>query len=181
MKSIIIFGLATVVSLGLSAQGANGDFKAESCPVLGAEADGATYGVGNLFDSRPETAWCPASPAEAWFAVEFGGPRNVNMFFIRNGYQRRTPKGNDLFSANARVRQLKITNDRGESLVLELEDRREEVQYFCSSSLAFTQGVTRLRFTVLSTYPGAKYQDLLLSELRMEYADTSEDEMVHGG
>jgi hypothetical protein len=181
IRSLGIALLLASAGAALCAQSFITDFAIGSCPVLPPESDGATYGVINLFDGKADTAWCPASPDSAWFVVDFGEPRDVNMFYIRNGYQRKTAKGTDLFAANARVKRLKLVNDRGESQILDLDDSRTEIQFFVSSSASFGRGVKSIRFTVLSTYPGAKYQDVLLSELRLRWADTSEDEMVKGG
>jgi len=118
--------------------------------------------------------------ASAWFEVAFDQPRDVNMFFVSNSYQRTTAKGTDLFKANARFKTLVVTNDRGESVTLSLADEKGEVQYFFSSSLPFTKNVSSLSFRAADAYPGTKYKDVLISEIRLDYADTSEDEMVKG-
>jgi hypothetical protein len=83
--------------------------------------------------------------------------------------------------ANARFESLVVTNDRGENATISLADEKGEVQYFFSSSLPFTKKVSSLSYRAAGAYPGAKYEDVLISEIRLDYADTSEDEMVKGG
>jgi hypothetical protein len=181
MKRIPVLALCIALAVPSFAQAAIKDFTIRSCPVIPAEADGSSYGAAKLVDGKAQTAWCPRAWQDAWFELEFPSPRDVNIFYISNGYQRTTAKGTDLFAANARVKRLELVNDRGEAKIIDLVDGRGEVEYFFSSGDAFTKGVKRIRFTVLGIYPGAKYADALISELRLAFADTSEDEMVKGG
>jgi hypothetical protein len=163
---------------GLVVYRADGPISLSSSAVLPKEADGSSYGPENLLDGKLATAWCPVDGVGSW--VQFAFPqRDINIISVANGYQRVSAKGTKLFAANARVARLLARDSNGVTIALDLSDGDGTQDWKLDTSSRFGKGVTSLRFTIQSTYPGSKWQDVLLSALEFGFAD--EDEIGNGG
>ena len=122
-----------------------------------------TYGAGNTLDGKPETAWNSngrkdgAGPGIT-LTYTFDAPVDLRAITVRNGYIK-TVEGKDLFTANSRVKALKVTTDTGE-FTWTLDDVKS------AQALRKTFGKTKtVTFEIVSIYKGSKYRDVALSEV----------------
>lgn len=159
---------------------------AEDCASLGAMqyVDGMTVCAGSVlapqgrFEYGPRNLIAPPAEGWAWCEGQPGHGEGVQLTLswsprglpwrtlrIANGYQR-TDK---TFRDNARVRDLRIRMDDGASLTVRLRDQ-SGIQ---TIRLPDWTESARTEFTILSVYPGARYQDTCLTTLSvdMEEAD----------
>lgn len=121
------------------------------------------YGPRNLGDGRASTAWVEGRGGQGvgeWITVAFGGARDVAGIDIRNGYG----KSVDIFRKNSRVRELEIRFSNGSSVVETLADS-PDWQYV---DLSPSGPVDWVQMRILSVYPGQKYQDTAISELKVD-------------
>jgi hypothetical protein len=130
--------------------------------VLAPQA-GNSYVVGNLFDGNLATAWVKGRPGSGigeWVVVEFAGSRVVKSVGIANGYQ----KNPEVFQANSRVRKLRVVSPRGETHLVLLDDRMGWQQIALNPPL----NGSWVQFIVEDVFPGSKYSDLAVSELKID-------------
>ncbi len=85
----------------------------------------------------------------------------LHQIAIINGYA----KTDSLWKNNGRVKTLKLTIDDQEEYILELEDRKELQLFDIDYQNASITQVLHLKFEILETYPGEKYQDTCLTSL----------------
>jgi hypothetical protein len=85
-----------------------------------------------------------------------------NSLTIINGYV--STKNSSLFTANSRVKQVKLTNlNNGKSMIKTIEDSTKP-QNIDISDLSPVQD-TRLEIEILSVYQGSKYRDLCIQSI----------------
>ena len=145
------------------------------------------YSVINLFDGNRQTAWCTRYEADkekrivsesGSLRLLFDTPVYVRSITIRNGYQK-TP---GIYAANQRVKELTIekviTRERSYPLddTVRIRDSMKEQEI--SLTAGWTQSVNlfkawELIFTIQDFYRGTKYEDLCISELRVNVAKDS--------
>lgn len=94
----------------------------------------------------------------------------VNAVALLNGYV--DPFHPDYYKKNARVKDIKITDENGAEYFFTLDDE-VRVQVFMLNNCA-----KKLTLTVLSVYEGEKYGDIALSMFSGIYADTNIDWIV---
>ena len=124
-------------------------------------------------DEDPATAWVEGAKGRGeGESLEWWGPAltkaKAYRLFVRNGFQ----KSAKLFAANARPRKVKLeplvqgetgAATTGTPLEVELKD----VQGWQEVRLPVPATVAGVRLTLVTTYPGAKYEDTCLSDLRV--------------
>jgi hypothetical protein len=128
-------------------------------------APAAAYHPSYLFDGRPEFGWAEGakgSGAGEGVTVELEQPVVLTGLDVWNGYQRSAAH----HAKNARARGVTVALDDRPPVAFELKDR-QGVQRIALASAAPAR---RIRLTVTSVYPGSKYADLVLSELRLRDA-----------
>lgn len=119
-----------------------------------------SYDVMNLFDSKFEYAWSTnGTPTGDALTFAFAAPQRVEKIRIWNGYQR---SDTHCFS-NARVKTLTLSGDGGYSATVAVAD------VMGSQTVVLPKPFegSSLKLTVDAAYPGKKYQDLVISELRL--------------
>lgn len=124
---------------------------------------GNRYGGGNLFDGNPATAWVEGVGGQGEgesIVVEFDRPRSPTTIEVLNGYT----KSAAIFAKNSRVRVLELRNSAGEDFTLQLEDSMDWQRL----SLPAMQPCDWISLTIRDVYPGSKYQDTAISELRLQ-------------
>ncbi len=146
------------------------------------------YSVKNLFDGNKSTTWVTkyvkkdgdATLSDSGFLkLIFQEPVHIRSLSIRNGYQ----KTEELYYANQRIKNLYIekviTGGRTYPLdnTVTLTDGMDEQEV--SLSEGWTQSVNlfktkELIFNVTDIYNGKKYDDLCVSELRINFSNTIE-------
>jgi hypothetical protein len=120
------------------------------------------YQAANLFDSRYDFAWSTNGKTTSGkgesFEVRFNQPQNISGLMVWNGYQR----SEEHFKANGRVARASVS-EGPVSNSFQLSDRMGSQKVTLSNPL---KSVSSLKFTIEGITPGAKYPDVLISELR---------------
>jgi hypothetical protein len=127
----------------------------------------AGFGAASLFDGIRETAWAEGKTGDGIGEyVAFSLDRPMCMVAVQNGYLRSTVDLPEkatwsFFEKNNRVKSLRLERDNGELVdSFDLEDTRE-LQYFFVDLPAGSY-----RAVIGSVYPGTKWKDTCLGELR---------------
>lgn len=155
---------STVKHAGICADGPDGvQYCATSVlPAIGANR----YGPENLFDGRGETAWVENDPGDGIgqaITLEFGRERSLAGFEISNGYD----KDQRTWRNNSRVSSFELAMSDGRRVTADLPDSRG------SNVFEFGGPVTTrsLQLTILDVFPGEKYRDTAISQLKPVFAD----------
>jgi hypothetical protein len=133
------------------------------------------YNVDNLSDDNPTTAWVEGKPDYGIGEfIEVIGPRIYNLI-IYNGYQ----KSPSSFRDNSRVQSLMLSENGVNKCIIRLKDEMG-AQYISLEKLKLDRGEnSRLKFTILEIYPGAKYKDVAISEMYMRACCVSGDALLY--
>ena len=119
-----------------------------------------TYDPQNLLDGKLATAWNEDAPGDGegeWVRFGFAGIVSVARIDIANGYQ----SDPTTYANNPRVHELRLTFSDGSSQRIELQD---ETGY--QTLKLQTKKTEWVRMTIVSTYPGDRWHDAALSEVR---------------
>lgn len=131
-------------------------------------ADTARYGPQLAIDGSLKTAWQEGSAKEQgqWIEVSFD-PATVTAVVIRNGFQASTA----LYKGNLRLKDVQISVDGGPPIAARLKDSTSAQKI----DLTPVPGATRLRITIVSTYPSVKtsvggtpFHDAAVSEIGVQ-------------
>ena len=125
---------------------------------------GLTYGASNLLDGDQTTAWSQAGsdggqdPIGSWVAFDLAQRTNVTTVAIINGYV----KSDKAYTENARPRDIAISAGDGQQVRATLADvrTRQEVP-------VDLRGASTVTITIESVYPGSKYSDVAMTEVRL--------------
>jgi len=121
------------------------------------------YQAANLFDSNYDFAW--SSDGKKGDGVgeslqfSFETPVDLKGLMLWNGYQRSPVH----YSANNRVSKLTLRGDKGAPSTLVVKDVSGAQSMFLGSPI---MGTKTLTIEIQGIYPGAKYRDTLISEMR---------------
>jgi hypothetical protein len=150
---------------------AHGQVVKPALPVLVPAAVTATstlepkvaYQPANLFDSRYDFAWSTNGQTSKGKGesvdITFAQPQNISGMIIWNGYQRSEVH----FKANGRVAKLSV-GDGANSQSFPLADRMGGQRVAFATPF---KGVASLKLTIAEITAGAKYPDVLVSEIRL--------------
>jgi uncharacterized protein (DUF1330 family) len=128
-----------------------------------APAQGNNYGARNLIDGRDDTAWVEGSGGQGegdFVVIEFDTPRTVRGLTLHNGYA----KNADIFGKNSRVKDVELRFSTGDSIDATLTDKMGEQRV----SLSRPVKAKWVQLIIRSVYPGWKYSDTALNELRVD-------------
>jgi hypothetical protein len=128
---------------------------------------GFNYRPSNMTDNRLDTAWVEGQAGDGigeWVVVEFGRERRFAGFEILNGYH----KNVNLFKANNRVRELEMVLSSGYRQTISLQDASGPQRINAQSGGI---SATWVQLMIKSVYPGTKYKDTAITELRILTAD----------
>ena len=135
----------------------------------------ANYRPGNaepFNEVNRNLAWCEGAKGNGigeWLQLSvINGGAFVKTLTIANGYQ----KSKTAFYANARVKGIRIEMDSGLRLTTTLKDRFGDQVL----DLPDWQDITKVRVTILSVYPGQKYQDTCLTTLGLNFTEGADYE-----
>lgn len=114
----------------------------------------------NLADGDLKSSWQTKGSGPAWLDIEFESPVQIVAFEIANGFQWNNAEYGDLFTQNARVKQLTITAENAPKQVFNIEDSRGWQTFDLSLN------TSKLRITVSQSTAGSRWKDIALSEIR---------------
>jgi F5/8 type C domain len=120
----------------------------------------ASYGPGMAVDGRWSTVWVEGSDGDGsgdWIELELEASVTVHRIGVVNGYGK-GPR----FLENGRVRDATITFTTGSWQTIRLADNND-LQYFDIAPTT-TQSV---RLTIASVYPGTRWSDTAIGEIRV--------------
>lgn len=123
---------------------------------------GNTYDPQLMLDDDPATAWnsdgdvVPDGVGEK-VSFDFGTPVWLTEITILNGYQ----KDEARYTANARLSEILLRFDGGESFVVSLADDQAPQRIPLPAPVL----TTAAQIEVLEVYPGDRYRDLAISEI----------------
>lgn len=123
------------------------------------------YDPSKLFDGRSDTAWVENDPGDGigeTITLDFGRERRLAGFEIMNGYD----KDQRTWSNNSRVSRFELAMD-SRKIAAELPDRRGMNAFEFGAPVS----TRSLELTILDVYPGEKYRDTAISQLRPIFAD----------
>jgi hypothetical protein len=122
---------------------------------------GNTYGLANLFDGNYNTAWVEGASGNGegqQVSVSFDRPVTISEIILVNGYA----KSSALFQNNGRIATMGIRSSANISGDITLLDQQQEQSY----DITGLENVEWITFSIGAVYPGAKWQDTALSEIR---------------
>jgi len=146
--------------------GASGQIRSEGYCATSVEAaaGGKTYEAGNLGFAHSNTAWCEGVAGDGigqMVVYRMDPAQSFSTISLENGYT----KSQDIFDKNSRPRLVRLKASDGQEWQAELTDSMETQ----TISLPKRASVTWVSLTVLSVYPGWKYQDTCLSYFRPDF------------
>jgi hypothetical protein len=139
---------------------------AETSSEQGSEGS-TSYGADNTLDGKVSTAWNSDGKADGagpgiTLTYTFDAPVDLRSVSLTNGYQKvikSNGKNRDLYTANSRVKQVKVVTDGGE-WTWNLQDAR------APQTLRKEFGPTKtVTLEIVSVYKGALYKDTAISEV----------------
>ncbi len=122
-----------------------------------------SYSPELVFDGRLDFGWVEGSQGQGigeTLDVEFLSPQNFDALYIANGYQR-SPSH---FEKNSRIKEVDVIS-AGVSETYTLKDL-DGIQMLKLKSPILTD---KLSLRIKSVYPGSKYEDTVISELKFGY------------
>lgn len=139
-------------------------FTVEASTTLQEVVDGNTrvYGVSNLFDDNNRTVWSEASDGDGRGEVitfTASEPFDFESFSITNGFI----YSKNLYNNNNRAVGLIVETNNGDKREIRMDDGRLSlIEYVIDF-----QEVTSFTVTFTDILPGSKYNDLCISEMRI--------------
>lgn len=121
-----------------------------------------SYEVSRMMDGSESTAWVEGKRGQGigeWIAVQFDKPQQAMQIDISNGLG----KNKDIYSKNSRVKEIEVRFSNGETRRFMLADKAREQRL----GLGGSPQTMWVQIKILSVYPGWKYQDTAISELRV--------------
>ncbi|MCP3669068.1 MAG: hypothetical protein GY814_01250 [Gammaproteobacteria bacterium] len=139
-----------------------GPFRLCASSVLTSQ-NGNHYGPGSALDFDERSAWVEGvegSGAGQWLELNLGGGSSFQTLFLVNGYA----KNRTTFNANGRLRMVRIQAADGLDTRITLKDSMEQQE------IRLPRRVTSpwIRLTIISVYPGSRWQDTAISELAVD-------------
>ena len=137
---------------------------------------GNPYSPLNLFDGKKSTTWQEGKDGGGigeWVEVVLPNPVNVNVSMI-NGFAVKDKKykkygaDGDLYVLNNRVKNLRVEYWQAGGMakkdkVVKLDDLNINLQ-----DVGIFNNVVKLRFIIENVYPGKKWKDTAISEIKLE-------------
>jgi hypothetical protein len=138
------------------------------------ENDKLNYGIENLNDGIPNTAWVEGAEGygigEKIFARIKGDRKTVNVSFwgirIANGYQQDSSTWNNY----SRVKKLKVIHNSKPILIINLPDKMGVLTAKWNANLMRLNNGDLITFEILDVYKGDKYENTALSDLVLDGA-----------
>lgn len=132
----------------------NGSIKATS--TLSPER---SYNIYKIFDSKLEDGWS-SDKKMTGDVIEFNfeEPQTIKAIKLWNGYQRSDVH----YKSNSRVKTLKLEGDNGYVETISIKDKLGDQLINLPKSFKGNH----LKMTVVDSYPGTVYKDLVISEMR---------------
>jgi hypothetical protein len=138
-------------------------FAATASSVL-KEPDGTEHKAENVADWSRDTAWVEGQESDGIgesITLTLTKPAKVSRVEIVNGYA----KSRELYSANNRVMQLKVSINDGKPFDIEIPDEYLADEHFSFALPKSSALVKTIKLEIAAIYPGTTYKDTAISDI----------------
>ena len=116
----------------------------------------------NVIDGTLGNAWIEGVNGQGEgesLTIALNGTYTISGFIIYAGYQ----KSDKTYNNNSRPAELRVSFSNGQNVDIQLDD------FFGEQRVSFNSAIesSSITFTILSVYPGVKYQDTAISEITL--------------
>jgi hypothetical protein len=129
--------------------------------------NGGNYNVYNIYDNNYKTAWVEGIidyGIGEWIEYQFSTLNDsIEGIEFCNGYV----KNKKTFKENSRVKKMKMYLNGKPYAIINLEDTYATQLFYFDDLIKSDLKNIRIKFEILEVYPGTKYKDTCISELRM--------------
>ncbi len=128
------------------------------------EADETSYKAENIKNLWARETWSEGAPGPGvgeWLELKPIAPKPLTSIEIQPGYL----KTEELFKANARPKKVLIELNDEHQFPVEFPDIMEAKEI---PILGYTKDVKKIRLTFQEVWPGAKFEDLCVSSVRLQ-------------
>ena len=123
-----------------------------------------SYAVTNLNDDDPDNAWAEGKPGPGvgeWLELRPEVAKPLRAILMKPGYQ----KSEELFRNNARPKKVKVILNGEHSFTADVPDKKAECVIPVHS---YAKPVSVIKLIFEEVWPGAKFEDLCVSGVRLE-------------
>ena len=131
------------------------------------------YTPGKAGDSNPKTAWVEGVKGHGqgeWLELDLQGKSQFQTLFIVNGYT----KSRKAFVNNSRVRVMRVQAADGLDIKVRLKDSMSEQEIRLPRKVI----TPWLRMTIVSVYPGKRWQDTAITEAWVDLEEFNYSDMA---
>ena len=123
-----------------------------------------TFGPQNAYNDNDKKAWCVSAlrPAQ-WIKLTFQKKQKFATFYVDNGFD----KDPTIYRQYGRVKLARITLSNGKSYQYKLNDSPKAMNY----RLPHPFEGHWIKLTILSTYPGTRYQATCLDGFNIDFQE----------
>ena len=147
-------------------------FVNSSSLLVSAEGGKMEFDPRNAFDGNLQTAWCEGKPNSLgkgeYIEIDFGVKMQITTIHIVNGYA----NNEETYNNYSRVAKLKISNEKGQHVEINLKDGVMDFQQCNNVNLT---GFS-FRFEINDAYKGNKFSDTCMSEIKIETIGANPDD-----
>ncbi len=121
-----------------------------------------SYAPDLVVDGRLDFGWAEGASGQGEgesLTIKLQSPQSIDTLYIANGYQR----SDDHFEKNSRIKSVEVSLD-GQSLG---EFTLKDEKGIQTIGLGKSVSAATVSLTIKSVYPGSKYQDTLISEIKL--------------
>ena len=124
-----------------------------------------SYPISSAFDGDNESAWAvrDAVPGEEWIEMTLSPGTRVSNLWLTTGYEKIHRRSGDLFPLNAHLRRFTVVTDAGRRTIDVVEDQR-------AADVRLDEVTGQIRIVMEDVWPGERWQDLSISEIRLTCA-----------
>jgi len=154
---------ATYVDHGGEWSMEHGNYKAKASSTLAPDGE-ISYAVTNLNDDDPDNAWAEGKPGPGvgeWLELRPEVAKPLRAILMKPGYQ----KSEELFRNNARPKKVKVILNGEHSFTADVPDKKAECVIPVHS---YAKPVSVIKLIFEEVWPGAKFEDLCVSGVRLE-------------
>ncbi|MFU8893014.1 MAG: NADase-type glycan-binding domain-containing protein [Luteolibacter sp.] len=125
------------------------------------------YDATNIRDVWEDNAWSEGAKGNGvgeWLELTPAAAKPLIDIRIKPGYQKTTDRGLDLFTANARPKNVRVELNGEHRFDVEIQDREEEVVI---PVRGYDKAVRKIRLTFTEVYPGELFDDMCVTTVRL--------------
>lgn len=129
-------------------------------------AENYDYSPSNVLDNNLDTAWVEGNDdygINEWIELKNQNEEKIQKILLRNGFQ----ESDESYNNNSRIKKLKITFSDNSSIIKDIADSNDEILIDLDKIVT----TSSIKFTILDVYPGSKYKDTCITEIKVIHED----------